>query len=106
MEEFQNINTLNKEKNLEMNNVLINELNLLSEKNEDIKNLMQKFSLLNINTDKVNNSVADILENNKISVIYEQEPTKIKDFQNEKKRFEDEKKYIIKNSNEKAERVS
>ena len=89
-----------------MNNVLINELNLLSEKNEDIKNLMQKFSLLNINTDKVNNSVADILENNKISVIYEQEPTKIKDFQNEKKRFEDEKKYIIKNSNEKAERVS
>ena len=106
MEEFQNINTLNKEKNLEMNNVLINELNLLSEKNEDLKNLMQKFSLLNINTDKVNNSVADILENNKISVIYEQEPTKIKDFQNEKKRFEDEKKYIIKNSNEKAERVS
>ena len=89
-----------------MNNVLINELNLLSEKNEDLKNLMQKFSLLNINTDKVNNSVADILENNKISVIYEQEPTKIKDFQNEKKRFEDEKKYIIKNSNEKAERVS
>ena len=106
MEEFQNINTLNKEKNLEMNNVLINELNLLSEKNEDLKNLMQKFSLLNINTDKKNNSVADILENNKISVIYEQEPTKIKDFQNEKKRFEDEKKYIIKNSNEKAERVS
>lgn len=102
------VNVNNQNIVIKNSNDFLNELFRLSEKNNDLRNILLNFTKQSgfiKNGSKgesemgINKKTLESEEN------FEEIPQNIEDFQNEKKKFQNEKKYILKTLEEKAERV-
>ena len=84
----------------------------LSEKNEELKTILEKFSEksnhysnLDKEREKISKNIVELGIGDEKKEDDKEQPLKIKDFQKDKKQFENEKNYILKTLEEKAEKV-
>lgn len=84
----------------------------LSEKNEELKIILEKFSEksnqnsnLDKEREKISKNIVELGIDDEKKEDDREQPLKIKDFQKDKKQFENEKNYILKTLEEKAEKV-